>query len=251
MVKAFDPAIGPRPGDPALDGIEVCADAYGACDGAAVLVVLTEWDDFRRVDLTKVAGLLVRPLRVVDARNLLDPAELRKHGLPVHRDRPLMAAGRSGRRVVVTGGAGFLGSHLCRALLARGDEVVAVDNLITGRRENLADLFGKPGFMFQHHDVSNFVHVPGPVDAVLHFASPASPIDYLEHPHPDPQGGQPGHPQHARRWPCTRAPATCWRRPARCTATPSCTPRPRTTGATSTPSAPGASTTRPSASPRP
>ena len=92
--------------------------------------------------------------------------------------------GSSGRRVVVTGGAGFLGSHLCRALLARGDEVVAVDNLITGRRENLADLFGKPGFMFQLHDVSNYVHVPGPVDAVLHFASPASPIDYLEHPIP-------------------------------------------------------------------
>jgi dTDP-glucose 4,6-dehydratase len=94
------------------------------------------------------------------------------------------SAGSSGRRVVVTGGAGFLGSHLCRELMGRGDEVVAVDNLITGRRENLADLFGKPGFMFQHHDVSNFVHVPGPVDAVLHFASPASPIDYLEYPIP-------------------------------------------------------------------
>jgi dTDP-glucose 4,6-dehydratase len=90
----------------------------------------------------------------------------------------------SGRRVVVTGGAGFLGSHLCRALMARGDEVVAVDNLLTGRRENLAELFGRPGFMFLHHDVSNFVHVPGPVDAVLHFASPASPVDYLEFPIP-------------------------------------------------------------------
>jgi dTDP-glucose 4,6-dehydratase len=90
----------------------------------------------------------------------------------------------SGRRIVVTGGAGFLGSHLCRALLARGDEVVAIDNLLTGRRENLDDLFGRPGFMFQLHDVSNFVHVPGPVDAVLHFASPASPVDYLLHPIP-------------------------------------------------------------------
>ena len=94
------------------------------------------------------------------------------------------AALGSGRRVVVTGGAGFLGSHLCRALMARGDEVVAIDNLLTGRRENLDDLFGRPGFMFQLHDVSNFVHVPGPVDAVLHFASPASPVDYLEHPIP-------------------------------------------------------------------
>jgi dTDP-glucose 4,6-dehydratase len=90
----------------------------------------------------------------------------------------------SGRRVVVTGGAGFLGSHLCRELMARGDEVVAVDNLLTGRRENLSELFGRPGFMFQLHDVSNFVHVSGPVDAVLHFASPASPVDYLEFPIP-------------------------------------------------------------------
>ena len=104
--------------------------------------------------------------------------------VPVHRDRPLMTAASSGRRVVVTGGAGFLGSHLCRELMARGDEVVAVDNLLTGRRENLDDLFGRPGFMFQLHDVSNFVHVAGPVDAVLHFASPASPVDYLLHPIP-------------------------------------------------------------------
>ncbi len=80
--------------------------------------------------------------------------------------------------MVVTGGAGFLGSHLCRALLARGDAVVAMDNLVTGSLENLADLFGTPAFVFMHHDVSDFVHVPGPVDAVLHFASPASPADF-------------------------------------------------------------------------
>jgi UDP-glucuronate decarboxylase len=81
-------------------------------------------------------------------------------------------------RVVVTGGAGFLGSNLCRALLARGDEVVAIDNLITGTLRNVADLFGHPAFTFQHHDVSNFVHVSGAVDAVMHLASPASPIDF-------------------------------------------------------------------------
>ena len=86
--------------------------------------------------------------------------------------------------MVVTGGAGFLGSHLCRALMARGDEVVAVDNLITGSLDNLADVAGHPRFTFHHADVSNYVHVPGPVDAVLHFASPASPRDYLEHPIP-------------------------------------------------------------------
>jgi dTDP-glucose 4,6-dehydratase len=84
--------------------------------------------------------------------------------------------------VVVTGGAGFLGSHLCEQLLGRGDEVVAVDNLVTGSLDNLAALFGQEGFVFQHQDVSNHVHVPGRVDAVLHFASPASPKDYLELP---------------------------------------------------------------------
>ncbi|MDP9404645.1 MAG: SDR family oxidoreductase [Actinomycetota bacterium] len=85
-------------------------------------------------------------------------------------------------RVVVAGGAGFLGSHLCDRLLERGDEVVAIDNLLTGRLDNIARLFGNERFSFQHHDVSSFVHVPGPVDAVLHFASPASPRDYLEMP---------------------------------------------------------------------
>jgi dTDP-glucose 4,6-dehydratase len=88
----------------------------------------------------------------------------------------------SGRRVVVTGGAGFLGSHLCRALVERGDEVTAVDNLLTGSLDNLGDLLGTDGFSFRHHDVTAHVDVAGPVDAVLHFASPASPRDYLEHP---------------------------------------------------------------------
>jgi dTDP-glucose 4,6-dehydratase len=85
-------------------------------------------------------------------------------------------------RVVVTGGAGFVGSHLCEELIARGDEVVALDNLITGRRENLADLDGEPGFTFIECDVSVAMPVTGPVDSIMHFASPASPFEYLAHP---------------------------------------------------------------------
>jgi len=85
-------------------------------------------------------------------------------------------------RVVVTGGAGFLGSHLTDALLARGDEVVCIDNLVTGATGNIEHLFGRKGFTFIEHDVSQFVWVPGDVDVVMHLASPASPKDYLEMP---------------------------------------------------------------------
>ncbi len=85
-------------------------------------------------------------------------------------------------RVVITGGAGLLGSHLADELLGRGDEVVAIDNLSTGNNANIEHLLALPGFTFVEHDVSNYVWVPGEVNAVLHFASPASPIDYLKMP---------------------------------------------------------------------
>ncbi len=82
------------------------------------------------------------------------------------------------QRVVITGGAGFLGSHLCDHLLGRGVEVVALDNLVTGSPGNLAHLSGNPAFSLREQDVTEYLDVDGPVDAVLHFASPASPIDY-------------------------------------------------------------------------
>lgn len=89
---------------------------------------------------------------------------------------------RTIRRAVVTGGAGFLGSHLCQHLLDRGVEVVCLDNFLTGSPGNVVHLMEHPGFRLVRCDVTDFVHVPGPVDLVLHFASPASPLDYLKMP---------------------------------------------------------------------
>lgn len=85
-------------------------------------------------------------------------------------------------RILITGAAGFLGSHLCDRFMAEGFEVLGMDNLITGNMENLEHLLGNPNFTFYNNDVSNFVHVSGKLDYILHFASPASPIDYLKIP---------------------------------------------------------------------
>lgn len=86
------------------------------------------------------------------------------------------------KRVLITGAAGFLGSHLCDRFIREGMSVVAMDNLITGDLKNIEHLFKLEQFEFYHHDVSKFVHVPGQLDYILHFASPASPIDYLKIP---------------------------------------------------------------------
>jgi dTDP-glucose 4,6-dehydratase len=87
-------------------------------------------------------------------------------------------------RVLITGAAGFLGSHLCDRFLAEGHTVIGMDNLITGSTANIEHLAGHDRFLFIKHDVTNYIYVEGPLDAVLHFASPASPIDYLELPIP-------------------------------------------------------------------
>jgi dTDP-glucose 4,6-dehydratase len=93
-----------------------------------------------------------------------------------------MTSDREFRRVLVTGGAGFIGSHLCRRLLDEGCEVIAFDNLLTGRMDNIEALLGHPRFSFEHYDVTHFLYVAGELDAILHFASPASPADFLRLP---------------------------------------------------------------------
>ncbi|MGW1454296.1 UDP-glucuronic acid decarboxylase family protein [Salegentibacter agarivorans] len=86
------------------------------------------------------------------------------------------------KRILITGAAGFLGSHLCDRFIKEGYEVIAMDNLITGDLKNIEDLFKLDNFEFFHHDITKFIHVPGELDYILHFASPASPIDYLKIP---------------------------------------------------------------------
>ena len=208
-----------------------------------VLAVLTEWDEFRWLDFDKVGQAMA------DARSRRRPQPARPGRRCAGGASPTRAWARwaPGRR---HRGAGFLGSHLCDRLLERGDEVVAIDNLLTGSLDNITHLFGRDGFTFVKHDVSKFVHVPGPVDAVLHFASPASPRDYLEHPDPDPEGRQPRHPQPARPGQGQGRPVLPGLHQRGLRRPPGAPPARGPTGATSTPSAPGASTTRPSGSPR-
>jgi len=88
----------------------------------------------------------------------------------------------SGQKILITGAAGFIGSHLCDRFLREGFQVIGMDNLLTGSLNNIQHLFKLKEFEFYHHDVSRFVHVPGTLDYILHFASPASPIDYLKMP---------------------------------------------------------------------
>ncbi len=152
-------------------------------------------------------------------------------------------------RVLVTGGAGFLGSHLVDRLLADGHEVIAMDNLITGNADNMAHLAGNRRFLFIHHDVTNYIYIKGALDAILHFASPASPVDYLELPIQTLKVGSLG---------THNALGLAWAKGARFLLAstsevygdPLVHPQPEHIGGTSTRSKPRRSMTRPSALPR-
>jgi NAD dependent epimerase/dehydratase family len=132
-------------------------------------------------------------------------------------------------RIVFTGGAGFLGSHLCERLLARGDEVVAVDSLLTGSRENVRHLLGSGGFTLLQTDISEAWDVEGVVDGVMNLASPASPIDYARCPWKR-CWQEPWERRTASIWHARRAPASCRRPARRPTVTRWSIPKPRTTG---------------------
>ncbi len=174
-MRAYDPAAG-EAAAARVPGLEVVTDPYEAANGAQLLALLTEWDEFRWLDFARVAEAMAAPHALVDARNLLDPVAMRRRGLRLPGRRALMP------RAVVTGGAGFLGSHLCDLLRSREWDVVAVDNFLTGNRDNVAHLADDAGFTLVEHDVIDGIPVDGPVDAVLHLASPASPPEYLAHP---------------------------------------------------------------------
>ena len=134
-------------------------------------------------------------------------------------------------RILITGAAGFLGSHLADRFLAEGHEVVGMDNFITGSPENIAHLLGRPDFQFVQYDVTNFIYVEGELDGVLHFASPASPIDYLEKPIPTLKVGSLGRTRRSG-WRRRRGRATCWPPRARSMATRRSTRSRRATGGT-------------------
>ncbi|NBV87799.1 MAG: NAD-dependent epimerase/dehydratase family protein, partial [Verrucomicrobia bacterium] len=112
----------------------------------------------------------------------------RRSGSKTPEEKPADHAGKTAEHTgpisVVTGGAGFLGSHLTDRLLAEGHRVIGIDNFLTGNAQNIGHLAGNPNYRFIRHDVSNFIFLPDDVDFIYHLASPASPIDYLEHPIP-------------------------------------------------------------------
>ena len=155
--------------------LKLAEDQYACVAGADILVLATDWNQFRKLDLPRLEKTM-KAKNFVDLRNLYEPKEMKKARLELRRARARLM------RIVVTGAAGFLGSHLTDRLLAEGHEVVGLDNLVTGDVRNIAHLAGNRKFRFVYHDVTEYIYLDGPVDAILHFASPASPIDYLQIP---------------------------------------------------------------------
>lgn len=189
-IKAYDPAATAN-AKRALrgDNIAFADDPYAVMDGADALVVLTDWDQFSRLNLVEMKRRLKNPL-VLDGRNLFDRREMKEAGFTYvsigHASIEPMAGAQvpvqksTRKRALVTGAAGFLGSHMVDALVAQGYSVVGVDNLLTGRTENIRHLASEPNFEFRKQDITEAFD-PGKVDCVFNMASPASPGDYTAH----------------------------------------------------------------------
>lgn len=164
-------------------------DPYQTMDSADALVILTDWAEFSQLDLLEMKRRM-RSAVVFDGRNLYDDNEMSDLGFtyfsvgrpskPAIAGVPARSTGKNKRRVMVTGAAGFLGSHLVDALIAEGCSVIGVDNFLTGRQRNLDHLRSEPQFELLEHDITETFD-PGRVDMVFNMASPASPIDYTVH----------------------------------------------------------------------
>ena len=207
--------------------------------------MLTEWDEFRWLDFDRLKTLVAAP---ADRRHP-QPARPGRDAtprVPVRGSRSPMSIGRSS-----SPGALASSARTCvSSSSARGDDVVVVDNLSSGRRVNVEQLLDHKRFTFIEADVCKDLPVEGHVDGVMHMASPASPPEYLRMPLETLDVSSIGHTSRARPRPRERRARSSSRPRARCTATRSCTRRPRSTGATSTRSDRAPSTTRPSGSPR-
>jgi UDPglucose 6-dehydrogenase len=187
VITAYDPAAMKNAREVLPEGTVTFAEsAYQAMDGADALIVLTDWAEFSLLDLFQIKQRLRHPV-VLDGRNMFDSDAMKKMGLTyvcVGRPADVISnathvsfAGKRKKRALVTGAAGFLGSHMVDALLAEGYSVLGVDNLLTGRVKNIQHLRGDPHFEFLRHDISEPLD-PGAVDMVFNMASPASPVDY-------------------------------------------------------------------------